>query len=407
MNIGNMIYSNSRISTFEECPLKFKFRYIDRLEVEEEEGIEVFLGSRVHEALEWLYGQVKMTMIPSKAEVLECFEHKWKKAFNSTIKITKKEFKAEHYFESGKKFLENYYERYKPFSENTIAMEKRILIDLDGTGEYMLQGYIDRLVYNEESKSYEIHDYKTANRLKEQSDLEQDRQLALYCIGVKSAYQDAHKVCLIWHFLAFDKEFCVFKTDKQLEQLKKDTIKVIQQIEKATKKKEFPACASSLCDWCEYKAHCPKFKHGAELESKPVNEYLKDDGVKLVNRYAEVYAKRKELEIELDKIKEAVIEFARKKGIEAVFGSNNKLSVSFSKKFKFPAKGSEERAELDAFLKKAKKWNEVATLDTFALEKELDSGEWPSEVVRRVRKFGVEEEVVGVRLGKLKGGEDE
>lgn len=401
-----MIYSHSRISCFEQCPLKFKFSYIDKEEVEGEESIEAFLGSMVHETLEWLYGHIKMTEIPSKEEVLQCFEHKWKKNHHPAIKINNPEFLAEHYFAKGKKFLESYYERYKPFNENTIAMEKRVLIDLDGSGKYKLQGYIDRIVYNKETKSYEIHDYKTNNQLKEQSDLEQDRQLALYCLGVKKMYQDANKICLIWHFLAFDKEFCVFKTDKQLEQLKKDTIKVIQQIEKAMKNEDFPAQQSSLCNWCEFKSLCPKFKHEAELDKKPINEYLKDDGVKLVNKYAEIYSKKKDLEIELDKIKEAVVEFAKKKGIEVVFGSNNKLSVKFSEKFKFPAKGTEERQELESLLKKLKKWDDVACLDTFALEKEIEGGEWPADVIKKIKKFGSEEDSVSVRLGKIKEGEE-
>lgn len=397
-----MIYSNSRLTTFEQCPLKFKFRYIDKIPPEEEEAIETFLGSMIHESLEWFYKHVRMTHIPSETELLDFFEQKWKKNFNSKIKISKKEFNEENYFERGKKFLKSYYHRYKPFNENTIAMEKMIRVKLDKEGKYKLMGYIDRLVYNAKGE-YEIHDYKTNNELKDLSDLEEDKQLALYCIAIKSMYPDAHKVCLVWHFLAFDKEFCIYKTDKQLEDLKQETIKLIQKIER---EKKFPAQVSALCDWCEYQDICPKFKHKAELEKKPVNEYLKDDGVKLVNKYVEFYARKKEIETELDKIKEAVIEFAKKKGVEVVFGSNNKLSISYSKKFKFPAKGSEEREQLDLLLKKLKKWPEVSTLDTFALEKELESGEWPVDVVKRVRKFGEEVESESVRLSKIKEEEE-
>lgn len=395
-----MIYSHSRISTFEQCPLKFKFTYIDKQEVEEEETIEAFVGSMVHEALEWLYGQVKMTIIPSKEDVLQCYEHHWKKNFHPAIKINNEEFKHEHYFAKGKKFIEDYYHRYKPFNENTIAMEKKIMVDLDKEGKYKLIGYIDRLVYNKETKSYEIHDYKTNNHLKEQQDLEEDRQLALYCIAVKNMYQDANKICLIWHFLAFDKEFCVFKTENQLEKLKKDTIKVIEEIEKAVKKNEFPACKSGLCDWCGFKSLCPQFKHQAEIDKKPINEYLKDNGVQLVNKYADLYTKKKDLEIELEKIKEAVIKFAKEKEVEVIFGSNNKLSIKFTKKFKFPGKGTEERAELESLLKKLKKWNDVATLDTFALEKALDV--WPSDIVKKLKKFSEEVESESIRLTKTK-----
>ena len=47
------MYSHSRLETFEQCPQKYKFRYIDNIRTETE-GIEAFVGKRVHEALEKL-----------------------------------------------------------------------------------------------------------------------------------------------------------------------------------------------------------------------------------------------------------------------------------------------------------------------------------------------------------------
>lgn len=49
------VYSHSRLSTFEQCPQKFKLKYIDKVETEAEESVEAFLGVRVHETLEKLY----------------------------------------------------------------------------------------------------------------------------------------------------------------------------------------------------------------------------------------------------------------------------------------------------------------------------------------------------------------
>ena len=48
------IYSYSRIKTFENCPLTYRYRYIDRIKVDTE-GVEAFMGSRVHESLKKLY----------------------------------------------------------------------------------------------------------------------------------------------------------------------------------------------------------------------------------------------------------------------------------------------------------------------------------------------------------------
>ncbi len=48
------IYSHSRLSTFEDCPKRFEYRYVLKIPTETE-GIEAFVGKRVHEILERLY----------------------------------------------------------------------------------------------------------------------------------------------------------------------------------------------------------------------------------------------------------------------------------------------------------------------------------------------------------------
>ncbi|MBM3305367.1 MAG: PD-(D/E)XK nuclease family protein [Candidatus Aminicenantes bacterium] len=47
-------YSHSQLSKFEQCPLQYKFIYVDGIK-RYEEGVEAFLGQRFHDAMEWLY----------------------------------------------------------------------------------------------------------------------------------------------------------------------------------------------------------------------------------------------------------------------------------------------------------------------------------------------------------------
>ena len=56
-----MIYSHSSISTFKQCPLKFKMKYIDRVKPDFKQTIEAFMGGIVHEVLEEMYAKVKET----------------------------------------------------------------------------------------------------------------------------------------------------------------------------------------------------------------------------------------------------------------------------------------------------------------------------------------------------------
>ncbi|GBE19679.1 MAG TPA: PD-(D/E)XK nuclease family protein [Candidatus Pacearchaeota archaeon] len=250
------MYSHSKISTFEQCPLKFKFRYIEKIVPDIEKSIELHLGNMVHRALEWLYIQVMNKKIPSIEDVIAYYSNQWEEHYLPDIVIVRKNLTEKDYFNKGVEFLVNYYLKHKPFDENTLEIEKRIVLDLDKDGEYKIQGFIDRLSYNLQTKEYEIHDYKTANNLPQQEKIDNDRQLALYSIAIKNLFGQDKEVCLIWHFLAHDKRICSKRTNEQLENLKKETIESIKKIES---EKIFPYNKTRLCDWCEYRTICPAF----------------------------------------------------------------------------------------------------------------------------------------------------
>jgi len=250
------VYSHSRLSTFEQCKLKFKFRYIDKIIPEVEESIESYLGKTVHKALEWLYIKIKENKFktPSVDELLAYYTKEWESNYPEEIIIVNQKGRIEDYYNKGIQFILNYYIKHKPFDDNTLAVEKRIFVSLDGNGGYKIQGFIDRLSYNLKTGEYEIHDYKTSNNLPFKEKIEADRQLALYSIAIKENYNTNGKICLVWHYLAHDKKICLRKTEEELEKLKKDTIELINLIEST---QEFTPNKTRLCGWCEYKSICP------------------------------------------------------------------------------------------------------------------------------------------------------
>ena len=250
------IYSHSRLSTFEQCPLKYKLRYIDKIKPEIEKTIEAHLGSAVHETLEWIYNSVtENNKVPTLDEVINYYAIKWQDEFSKEILIVKKEMSAKDYFNKGIQFLLNYYTKNHPFRDGTIECEKKIVIELDENTK--IQGFIDRLVHNIEKNRYEIHDYKTANTLPTQKKMDEDRQLALYSIAIKEMYGKDKEVVLIWHYLAHNQKIISKRTNEQLENLKQETKELIKKIESTT---IFPHNKSILCDWCEYKTICEAWK---------------------------------------------------------------------------------------------------------------------------------------------------
>ena len=382
------VYSHSRLSCYEQCPQKFKFHYIDKIETKEEETVEAFLGTRVHEALEKLYRDLQHQKENTLEELLAFFKSEWNSNWNDDIIIVNAEYTADNYLKMGQKYLTDYYQRYHPFHQGrTVALEQLIRITLDAAGEYKLQGYIDRLTETTDG-FYEIHDYKTNSRLPLPDYIRTDRQLALYMIGVKNQYPDVKDVRLIWHFLKFDKEIDSTRTDEELEQLKKDTIQLIKHIEQDER---FEASPGYLCDWCEFQSCCPQWSHLYMIKDKPENEYLKDSGVALVDRYAEVKAAQKQANLQWDdeiaKLEKALLLFSEKEHVEVVFGSKNKVRITETEKYSFPSKNTHKREQLEEVLRSCGKLPLVSQLDTAALGRVIQEKEWEPRVLEAVQKF--------------------
>ena len=273
------IYSYSRVSTFYNCPAQFKFRYIDRTPSPAPEGIELFLGSRFHETMEYLYGELPKR-VPTVNELMDYFkkhwETHWKEAllkqkernFAQTLRVVQDSKTVEDYFQKGQLFVENYYHQYQPFDQDkTEGIETKVAFNLDDRGQYKMQGYIDRLGRDDEGVLW-IHDYKTSSRKLSAEDVKNEDQLALYQIGLQQDTQfgPQEKIKLIWHFVAFEKDQVVSERNpKEINWLKQKYISKIQTIEKT---KEFQTRTGPLCQWCEFLSLCADGKAWMEKRGK-------------------------------------------------------------------------------------------------------------------------------------------
>lgn len=377
------IFSHSRLSTFEQCPLKYKYQYIDKIKVEAAETVEAFMGSRVHEVLEKLYSDLKLQKQNSLENLLKYFNDQWGKNWTDDIKIVKKEFTADNYRKTGEQCVIDYYKRYTPFKERVLGIETNYNVNLDPDGEFKWNVRMDRLDDCGQGK-YEIHDYKTAGFLPKQEEKDEDRQLALYSLWVKENFQDAKQIKLVWHYLVFDREIHTEWTVEQLESLREQTLKAVKKAVNAT---EFPANESNLCNWCGYMSMCPHWAHLFKVETLPAKEFKEEDGVKLVDTLTELSIKKKELDAKIEAVKNDLIAYSKNVGVEVVFGSNKKATISISKDISFPAKNSKERADLIELLKKEGLWGEVEDLDVYALRKIINDRNWNEKVLTKLEKF--------------------
>ncbi len=250
------IYSHSRLSSFEDCPRKFQYRYILKIP-RDSESIEGFVGKRVHEVLERLYKAVDSVGVPSLDKVLDRYQQLWSEHYDAErIRIVRPENPVDFYRSQGERCLNNYYRRFYPFdADETLGLEKHVHFALDDGGSYRMQGFIDRVVRTRDG-AIEIHDYKTSQRMPRQIYLDRDRQLALYQIAIGNRYGSDRPVRLVWHYLAPNRTATSTRTPEQLELLRTNTMEVIDQIRAET---EFEPRTGPLCNWCEYNDICPAF----------------------------------------------------------------------------------------------------------------------------------------------------
>ena len=327
-------YSHSKVSIFENCPYQYKLKYIDRVEVDIPTTIESFMGDIVHRTLEKLYKDKKFKKLVSKSTLLKFYKDTWEKEYSEDILIVKDGLKADNYKKMGMKFVEDYYNRMKPFDQITIlGLETQDRMTLPNGDQWHVR--IDKLGCDPEG-NYFVCDYKTNSRMKDQEEADSDRQLALYSVWVKEKFKDAKSVKLIWHMLAFDKDAVSERTEEQLQKLQGDVVDLINQIKKAEEEKNFPTNVTGLCSYCVYKSMCPSFKHQVEIEEKPIEKFKDDEGVQFVDEFSEIKNKLKELQDKQDELKSKLVEFAKQKGVDIVYGSNMKCSVKEFDKLVMP-----------------------------------------------------------------------
>lgn len=245
-------YSYSKLSCFDSCPLKYRYKYVDRIRVEGFDTVEAFMGRHVHQAIQSIYAEVKASgAAPGKDEVLAEFNARWHAEWHDDILVVGAETSADDYRRAGRECIAAYYERHAPFDrEETIGIEQKVFLNLPNGAS--LIGFVDRLARRNDGV-YEIHDFKTG-RCEDEGHV---RQLCIYQLALQSSLTDAAGFELVLHYLQSGQETRARVTSEQLQTTQSRVTSTIKVIESAAAAGEFPARPGPLCRWCEYREQCP------------------------------------------------------------------------------------------------------------------------------------------------------
>ena len=390
-------YSYSKLNAYRTCPLQYRFRYVDKVSIEVAPSIEAFMGSRVHDALEWLYRQVTGTRVPTAEEVSAVYSARWDAARTGDLRIVSEDLDEAAYREAGRRCLERYVKRYAPFADGLVlGLEDKFQMPL-GDG-LVLNGVMDRLMKRDDD-AYEVHDYKTSQHLPTPEQAQADEQGGWYALAVCRRFPQARTVRLVWHYLRHDEELISTRTREELEALENDIVRRVRIIESAT---DFPATESRLCAWCDYLSICPAKGHRRALDALLPNEYAHEPGLVLVNRLAELRsslrASTAQAESEIARVEEALLAYARQHGYTVIVGDAHEAAISESDILSFPRKGDPARVPLETLVHELGLWDDVSELSLTKLGSKMETESLPAGVRAQLGPFAAAETRATIRL---------
>jgi putative RecB family exonuclease len=147
--------SPSSIGLFRDCPQKFKLSYIDK--IKEPPAWHLYLGSFVHEVLEYLYKEEaeNRTLETLKSIAADRWtNHEWATKVEA---LEEKPGSLTDFKRAAFESMTNLWALEDPAETELDGMEHEVFANVDGVA---MKGYIDRFIFADDG-SVVISDYKT------------------------------------------------------------------------------------------------------------------------------------------------------------------------------------------------------------------------------------------------------
>jgi len=179
--------SYSQLSLYLECPLKYRFRYIDEIKAEGISSAMAF-GKAIHEALAQFYRE-SMDGVPfSLSGFLNAFAEAWEDEYVRNDVVYKEGETFESLLAQGEALLRVFARERLP-TMRVIAVEVPFEFNLENpeTGEEFpipIKGIID-LIEEDDSGTLWVVDHKTSARAFSEQQLNADLQLMIYAAAVE------------------------------------------------------------------------------------------------------------------------------------------------------------------------------------------------------------------------------
>ncbi|MBU6328529.1 MAG: PD-(D/E)XK nuclease family protein [Acidobacteria bacterium] len=251
--------SPSKISSFTDCPLAFRFEAIER--IPSAPTVATVKGTLVHAALERLMtleapardrAAAQQCLAEARAELPT--DPEW-------IELALPADQQEQFFTDAARLVEAYFAVEDPTEVEPTGLELH-LEHTDPTTGMLLRGIIDRLETQPDG-TLVVTDYKTGRSPNPRFAQSRLVGVHIYSYLVEQNY-DARPGRVQLLFLGDRTIVADLPTDQSTRAIERKVRAVWEAIVTACDRENFQAKPSRLCDWCDYRDFCPA--QGGSLE---------------------------------------------------------------------------------------------------------------------------------------------
>jgi putative RecB family exonuclease len=244
--------SPSKVSSFTDCGLAFRFSAIDHLP--EPPSVAATRGSLVHAALERLFllDPGERTHERSLACLDEAIVAMREHPEYAGLEL---DDAAEAVFhDEARELLARYFRLEDPTTITPIGIELRLEVEVGGV---QLRGIIDRLELDADGELV-VTDYKTGKAPGERQEQQRLAGVAFYSLLCERLFgKRPARVQLL--YLADPVAIISVPTDRSTRGVERKLAAIWMAIERACEREDFRPKPGRLCDWCGFKAYCPSF----------------------------------------------------------------------------------------------------------------------------------------------------
>ena len=257
--------SPSKVASFTDCPLAFRFSIIDRLP--EAPSPYAVKGTLVHAALErliWHHEPGARTLAAALSDLERAWDALQDDPEFRALGLSDDE--AATFLDDAEVLVGNYFQLEDPNEVSAVGVELGLEAEVE---ELRLRGIIDRLDRNEAGELVVV-DYKTGRSPSakfEQGRLHGVHLYALLCERVLG--QAPAEVRLL--YLRDPLTITAVPSPQSIRGQRQRTVAVWQAIERACDREDFQPRPSALCRSCSFRDRCPAVREAVErLEPAPL-----------------------------------------------------------------------------------------------------------------------------------------